>query len=359
MRFGPLVIAVILALAAGFITLKMMGGSPPPEQTTVQIEAPAAPAVETVNVYIAARYIPIGAIITSDMLSPQPWPRNLAVETFITDAKTANALVGQIARASFQQGEPLSLTKIASASDGSFLAGDLPKGMRAITINTDETLGVAGFVFPGDKVDVLITHRVPRWDALRESAAEEDITETLLSNVTVLATDQIASVKEPQKTSAVSPSAPKEESSIHIPRTVSLMVTPEDTHKLRLGERVGQLSLALRSAKDKDTVDFAALTRRQNITQFPLDSIVRPKTSRTGGGAEGATSVTGDGVRIVRGIAVSESSPLDEKKPLPPLNNPLQLTSLAPSATLPQTASQDDAGTDPAPVPTGVLVPLQ
>lgn len=358
MRFGPLVIAVTLALAAGFIALKMMGGPAPVEETTLQVQAPAPAAVETVNVYIASRYIPIGTVISSDMLSPQPWPRNLAVETFITDPKAADALVGQIARASFQQGEPISATKIVSVDQGSFLAGELPKGMRAVTINTDETFGVAGFVFPGDKVDVLITHRVPKWDGLRESATEEDITETLLSNVTVLATDQIAAIKEPEKQSSFSASAPKEESAIHVPRTVSLMVSPEDTHKLRLGEKVGQLSLALRSTQDKDTVDFASLTRRQNITQFPLDSVVKPKTSKTGNAANG-TALSGDGVRIVRGVSVSESSPLEEKKPLPLLNNPLQLTSLAPSTTLPQVASSDDAGAALTPAPTGVLVPLQ
>lgn len=358
MRFAPLVIAVTLALAAGFIALKMMGSSAPVQETTLQVQAPEPATVETVNVYIASRYIPIGTIINSDMLSPQPWPRNLAVETFITDPKTADGLVGQIARASFQQGEPISATKIAAADQGSFLAGELPKGMRAITINTDETLGVAGFVFPGDKVDILITHRVPKWDALRESASEEEITETLLSNVSVLATDQIANISEVAANSQQTGGANKDTSTIHVPRTVSLMVSPEDTHKLRLGEKVGQLSLALRSSQDKDTVDFASLTRRQNITQFPLDSIVNPKTNKTNSGADGAT-LSGDGVRIVRGVSVSESSPLEEKKPLPLLNNPLQLTSLAPSTTLPKTASSDDAGTALSPAPTGVLVPLQ
>jgi pilus assembly protein CpaB len=350
MRFGPLIVAVLLAIFAGFIALRLMGGE---DESPVVAQSVVTPVeVDTANVYITTRYIPIGTVITADMLTPQPWPTNLVGETFVTDPTVAQQLEGQIARASFQMGEPISLTKVASADQGSFLAGALPKGMRAVTINTDETLGVAGFVFPGDKIDVLMTHRVPKWDKLEDRAAQEDITETLLTNVSVLAIDQIANVKE---IAANNPDQQQEgdASTIHVPRTVTLMVNPEDGHKLRLAEKIGQLSMALRSIEDRETIDMATLTRHQQVTQFPLDSVTRPANasapSSSGGGAVAAAP--GDGVRIIRGVEASDAQPLAQRNPLPAPNNPLQLSMSATPATPLAAAQTGAAGASAAPAP--------
>ncbi len=343
MRFGPLLIAIGLALLCGFIALKMMGGK---EETPIvsQVAAPIVKEVETVNVLIASQYIPIGTVIGQAQVTSQPWPKNLVSPNFVVDGTTPNAVVGKISRASFQQGEPFSLTKLAGEGEGSFMAGSLPKGYRAVTINTDETLGVAGFVFPGDRADILITHRVPKWDQLRDSAEQQDITETLLANVTVLAVDQIANAQEiaansQQQQQQQGGAAP---STIHIPRTVTLMVNPVDAQKLRLGERVGQLSLALRSIEDRETIDMATLLRLQNLTMFPLDSVVNPKGKGSGD----------DGIRVIRGTAAESIAPVEgTKKTLPGSNNPVQImTSATPiaSATASTTPTQPAEGTAPA-----------
>lgn len=346
MRFGPLVIAIVLAVVCGFIALQLMGGKQEAPVVQQQIAVPQVKEVETVNVLIASQFIPIGSVIGQQQVTSQPWPKNLVSPNFIIEGSEPDAVVGKINRSSFQEGEPFSLTKLSAAGEGSFLAGSLPKGFRAVTINTDETLGVAGFIFPGDKVDVLVTHRVPKWDQLRDGPDQQDITETLLANVSVLAVDQIANAQEiaansQQQQQAQAQGAPA--STIHIPRTATLMVNPVDAQKLRLGEKVGQLSLALRSVDDRETVDMATLLRLQNITMFPLDSVINPKSTE---------SSDEDGVRVIRGTEALSIAPYEvQKKSLPAGNNPLQLVSSVPVQSAAITSSSPSAAQPEAAAP--------
>lgn len=361
MRFGPLIIAIVLAVVCGFIALQLMGGKDNVPVVQQQAAAPVVKEVETVNVLIAAQFVPIGTVVEQQQITSQPWPKNLVSPNFIVDNGDSAQVVGKISRSSFQEGEPFSVTKLSGAGEGSFLAGSLPKGFRALTINTDETLGVAGFIFPGDRVDVLITHRVPKWDQLRETPDVQDVTETLLANVPVLAVDQIANAQEiAANEKQQQPGTPT--STIHVARTATLMVNPVDAQKLRLGEKVGQLSLTLRSVDDRETVDMATLLRLQNITMFPLNSVINPKSK--GSGAD-------DGIRVIRGTTAQNIEPYDtQKKSLSLGNNPLQLVSSAPmqaaitaSAPLPAaqspalSAAPEEASIAPALVPADASTP--
>lgn len=356
MRFGPLIIAIVLAVVCGFVALQVMG-SKEEAPVVAQVQQPVVKEVETVNVLIASQYIPIGSVVSQEHVTSQPWPKNLVSPAFIVDGSDPAAVIGKISRASFQEGEPFSLTKLSGKGEGSFMAGSLPKGMRAVTINTDETLGVAGFIFPGDRVDVLITHRVPKWDQLRDSADVQDVTETLLTNVPVLAVDQIANAQEIAANSQQQQQNGAPQSTIHIPRTATLMVDSINVQKLRLGEKIGQLSLSLRSVDDREAMDMATLLRLQNITMFPLDSVVNPN--------KGGPAKADDGIRVIRGTEAESIAPVEmQKKSLPAGNNPLQLVSSAlpmqaPVATTAPTASQPapaaapvDASSPAAPVVT-------
>jgi pilus assembly protein CpaB len=361
MRFGPLVIAILLAVVCGFVTMQLIGSQQPAPVAT-QVAEPMVKEVETVNVLISRGYVPIGTVVTAQRVTSQPWPKNLVGPNFIIEGSDANAVVGKVARASFQEGEPFSMTKLAGANEGSFLAGSLPKGMRAVTINTDETLGVAGFIFPGDKVDVLVTHRVPKWDQLRDSPDQQDITETLLGNISVLAVDQIANAREIAANSRQQSQNGDNNSTIHVPRTATLMVSAADAQKLRLAEKVGQLSLALRSVSDHDAVDISGMTLRQDITGFEIDSVVNPKV---GGGAGG------DDIRLIRGTEAVNVVPREKiKKSLPAMNKPLQLVSslvsaqtsaggtinLIPNTSTSATSAAASLGTSPSVAPV-VTVP--
>jgi len=251
MRLVPFIIAILLAAAAAFIALKFLGGSEPaPKEIVV---TPGQPDVKSVNVVVAARKIALGERITADMLEPQPWPEHLVVEGFIKTGGDTSRLVGMVARSSFQNGEPLIMAKLANPSDPNFLAADLPKDRRVATISTDGIAGIAGFLFPGDRVDVMVTHKIPKEEVEEKGEKDETVTETLLTNIKIVAVDQRS---EPDPDGKIKP-----------PASVSLEVSLDDAQRMRLAQEVGTLSLALRSIDDKDTIDTTGITRVRDLSQ--------------------------------------------------------------------------------------------
>ena len=283
MRFGGLIAAIIFAAIAAVVVLRMSAK----EEPVVTASAPmAAPQVKTVNIYVAAQGISIGSTITQDMVAIQPWPDHLVLDGFMRADGGAN-IVGMVARSAFQSQEPFLASKLANPNDPNFLAGSLPKGMRVITLQTNEIEGVGGFVFPGDRVDVLLTHQVQRLVSVSgsnpntaPSLEAEPVTETVMNNALVVAVDQRAS----------SANTTDKNGNISIPRSVSLMVSPLDAQRLRLGSQKGTLTLVLRSLQDKETTDPLITTRMSDVS----------KVSDAGG-------VSSDSVMIVRGIDPTES----------------------------------------------------
>lgn len=296
MRFGGLIVAIIFAAVMAIIVLRMSGGDAPVASTPS-----AAPQVKTTNIYVAAQIIPVGATISEQMVTVQGWPENLMLSGFMRASEKSP--VGMIARAPFQAQEPILASKVSNPQDPNFLAGALPKGMRVLTIQTNEIEGLAGFVFPGDRVDILLTHDVEKWVTDPGVAGKpqaprlvtDAVTETLLTNVMVLAVDQRSS----------SGNAVDEEGNLMVPQSVSLMVSPTDAQRLRLGAREGTLTLALRSLEDRESADPLIITGIGDISQYPDASAT--STGMAGGG----------GVLVIRGTD-SETSKSLEMPPLAP-----------------------------------------
>ncbi|MFZ4541665.1 MAG: Flp pilus assembly protein CpaB [Rickettsiales bacterium] len=350
MRFGGLIAAVVFAAIAAIVVMRMSGGSEPAPATGT----PAQQNVATINIYVAAKAIPVGSTITEDMVASQPWPQHLALEGFINaDGKTN--VVGMVTRSSLQPNEPLMTAKMANPNDPNFLAGDLPKGMRVITIPINEVDGVAGFIFPGDHVDLVYTHDVDKWeytpaqpsqngDTAAPSAQKTKVTvtETVLTNVKVLAVDQRSS----------SIGAVDNNGNLVVPHSASLMVSQSDAQRVRLAQKTGTLSLVLRALADRESADPLVLTTRTDVSQSPDIG-----SADTGGQSE-------VGIKIVRGAPVSDkevqSSNSTNKKPTTVTRGVVPSTALVPSAapvtTAPATASA--APTAPAVVPAAALPPI-
>lgn len=262
-------------------------------------DSAASQPVATTNIYVASQQIPIGTTIKPEMLAVQAWPSHLVLENFVK-ADDGQPIAGMVARATFQQQEPILTTKLSNANDPNFLAGSLPKGMRVLTIQTSEIEGVAGFVFPGDYVDVILTHAVTKWVTPPASLAggvtqtpeqqPDAVTETLLTNVKVLAVDQRAS----------GGAVVDENGKMIVPRSVSLMVSPTDAQRLRLGAQKGTLTLALRSLQDRESSDPLTLTVNKDVSQYPESGVVGGNGDGTAGGA----------VLVVRGIDAKENTSL-------------------------------------------------
>ncbi|RAK60810.1 Flp pilus assembly protein CpaB [Phenylobacterium hankyongense] len=184
------------------------------------------------TVVVASRPIGFGETLTPELLRVQAWPRGAQPQgSFRTPAELTTGQK-RVALSAIAANEPVLATRISGPGGRATLSGVIRGGMRATTIRVNDVFGVAGFVLPGDFVDVLLT----RTDAKRPGAAEADMrTDLLLQSVRVLAVDQLANENKNDPVVA---------------KAATIEVTPDQAQKLALAAQVGTLSLALRGAVD-------------------------------------------------------------------------------------------------------------
>lgn len=222
---GALIVAIGTALAARSI---FAGASAP------QVEA-AAPAPQGPKVLVAQRALPVGTIITADAISYQMWPEELVQDAYFIDGESdVSKLLGTVVRYPITAGEPVTQGSLVKPGDRGFLAAALGPGMRAITVPVSAKTGVGGFVFPGDRVDLVLTQTIKgEGEPLRAS-------ETILQNLRVLATDQSTTQETGEDGKTV----------VRAFRTVTLEVTPRIAEKVAVADTIGEISLSLRSIAD-------------------------------------------------------------------------------------------------------------
>ncbi|MEO0688861.1 MAG: Flp pilus assembly protein CpaB [Pseudomonadota bacterium] len=223
---GALIIAVGTAFAARSM---FMGGAAP--------QAEAAPPQPTgPKVLVANRALPAGTIITVDAMGFQQWPEELVQDAYYIEGNAQlESLLGTVVRFPITAGEPVTQGSLVSPGDRGFLAAALGPGMRAVTVPVSARTGVAGFVFPGDRVDLLLTQTVSGEGRPLKTA------ETVLRNLRVLATDQqTEQVKDGETGKTV----------VRAFSTVTIEVTPKLAEKVSVAQTIGTLSLVLRSIAD-------------------------------------------------------------------------------------------------------------
>ena len=229
-----IVTAMIVALGAAFGVNKLMRGNAAPEA-----RAAAAPVATGPQVLVATRALPVGTILTRDALRYQAWPEGLVKpeEYYLEGQSQLESLVGSVVRVAVTTGSPVTKGALVNPGDRGFLASALGPGMRAITVPLSADQGVAGFVFPGDRVDILLSQSVKPDQG---SEGQLFTSETILRNVRVLAVDQrtVPSTSEGQTTPEVF-------------GTATLEVTPQIAEAIAVARTSGGvLSLALRSIAD-------------------------------------------------------------------------------------------------------------
>ncbi len=225
---GALVIAIGTALAAR----SMFVGSSAPQ-------AQAAPEVPTgPKVLVAQRSLPVGTIITAESIGYQLWPKEMVQDAYFIDGEAdMSKLLGTVVRSPITAGEPVTRGSLVSPGDRGFLAAALGPGMRAVTIPVSAKTGVAGFVFPGDRVDLMLTQSVKG-----DEGNDLKTTETFLKNVRVLATDQSTDTAVVEGKTVVKAFS-----------NVTLEVTPRIAEKISVAQTIGTLSLSLRSIADNQS----------------------------------------------------------------------------------------------------------
>ncbi len=148
---GALVIAIGTALAAR----SLFAGASAPQAQAV------APAPKGPKVLVSQRAMPVGTIITADAVAFQEWPKDMVQDAYFVDGVAdMSKLIGTVVRFPVTAGQPLTQGALVSPGDRGFLAAALGPGMRAVTITVSQKTGVAGFVFPGDRVDMVLTQSV-------------------------------------------------------------------------------------------------------------------------------------------------------------------------------------------------------
>ena len=211
------------ALAATFVRSWMHA-----QQAASNKVEPTETVVAT-EVLVAKHAIPAGMFIKAEDLRWQVWPDGALAEGYVTKANgSLDAFTGAVVKIGFSTGEPLTESRVAKPGDRGFFAAVLAPGNRAVALAVNPVTGVSGFVLPGDRVDVLLTH------AFEEKGAERSITatETVLQDIRVIAIDQSPN---DNVTEAV------------LAKTVTLEATPKEAEKLNLVAQMGKVSLALRS----------------------------------------------------------------------------------------------------------------
>ena len=262
MRAIGFIVAIVFAAAAFFLVLNVMGTG---DKKQV-IASPKAADVETVSVLVASKPIELGDVVTSDMVKPESWPKHLLVDGFVTTSEESKTIVGRVSRSAFVKGEPINLHRLSNPEDPSFIAAALPSGMRMVTISSDGVAGLAGFVYPGDRVDIVVTRKIklPKKVIKDTGVNETTVTETLVNNVKVLAVNQMATIATKEEQS-------KQDKRDRLPSSVSLEVPLADAQRMRLSQESGYLSLALRSLKDKDSHEEPIVTTFNDISHADLE----------------------------------------------------------------------------------------
>lgn len=218
--------------------------------------------VETEPVLIARKDIERGTMVTEDQVEVREWPEGFAPEGALTSVACA---VERVAIGNLMAGELILDGKLASPEAGRGLSALIPPGKRAFTVHASKVASsVAGFVLPGNNVDVLLNMRGGRGDDTGGGS-----TITMLQAVEVLAVDQRL---EAPSDNRVDPNAL---------RSVTLLVTPEQANQLDLGQNMGQLALALRNPSDRliQSIDEATVAgiRFQGMGSLPyLDGDLPP-----------------------------------------------------------------------------------
>jgi pilus assembly protein CpaB len=213
-----IIVAVLLAAVASLGMYRVVSRRP----------AGGTNAVKTVDVVVAAHPLKLGTRLNSDHVKVVKWPADAQVPgafAKVEDVKD-RGLIGDVG-----QNEPVTAARLAPREAGAGLPPSIPSGMRAVSVKVNEVIGVAGFVVPGTRVDVMAT-------LANRQAQQDAITRVVVSNVQVLT----AGTRYDQENAKDGKPIPS--------TVVTLLVSPEDGERIALAQSEGQIMLTLRNPLD-------------------------------------------------------------------------------------------------------------
>ena len=276
---GLIAFALLAAGGTAFLVKRLLD-----TQTTIadEVEQDAAP-VSDLFVLVADSDLPAGATIAKGNIRWQPWPEDTVGDKFVSaeteDEELEKKFVGAVVRRGILEGTPFSEAMVFRRDKPGFLAGALSPGMRAVAIPVTAASGAAGFILPGDYVDVVLTHDVRK--DYQAPSGDENVTpviansivrytsETIVHNVHVVAVDQSFNDLEGEAT---------------VVKTITVEVTPKQGEAIATAKAMGQISLALRSLADDAAQDKTGV--------YTTDVEISPTLSKTFSGVQAKEETT-------------------------------------------------------------------
>lgn len=231
-------------------------------------------------VLVARTNLRPGMLLGPDSFRWQGWPTENVPPTYMVQGKASDTdLYGAVVRREISTGEPITASKVSKPGQQGFLAAVLDPGMRAVTVPISETRASAGFILPGDQVDVVLTHQT----------GSANVSETVFFDMRVLAIDQALS---------------NPEGIARVGRTATLQVTPREVEAFTLMQQMGSMSLSLRSLQpavqekpDGDQQMAGADPADMGMSEKPeeVDKVPTVYPGGVAGEAEAATNATAAG----------------------------------------------------------------
>ena len=186
-----------------------------------------------IQIVAAVNDLPQGTTLSVKDINLVDWPSNLPLDgSFdkVEDVVGRPLLYPLVAR------EPILKRDLGMEGSGIGISGKIPTGMRATAVKSNEIVGVAGFLYPGSRVDVMVTYTPPG------ASQSGPVTQTVLQNVEVLTAGQ-----------TIEPDPQGKPSTVNV---VTLLVSPEDSQKLQLASSQGTVQFVLRSGVDQKNVEL-------------------------------------------------------------------------------------------------------
>jgi len=254
-----LVLGIAFVAAVGAALLAKNIVAQPKTEKVVQKEF-----MNTTHVLVASKAIKLGDMVSSGHFRWQRWPKDALNSKLIDQASNMNAKADYdkaISRSSFVVGEAINPRKFIKKGTGGVMAALLTSGMRAVSTKIKEETAAGGFILPDDHVDVILSRQIKG-----EGRGSKYVSNTILSNVRVLAIGQIIDPPKGKQTATG--------------RTATLELTPGQVEILMLANKMGDVSLALRSLSKRTEGGDDAVTNlrgdnRGSVRMFKFGQKVR------------------------------------------------------------------------------------
>ena len=225
------------------------------------------------HILVAQGDLAVGQFITESDVSWEPWPdAAISPHHAVEGQVDLESFFGAVARDRVSAGQPISMGDIVRPGERGFLAAVLGPGMRAVTVPINSRSGIAGFIYPGDRVDLILTHRYsPASEGVDtfDRVDQRTVSETVLIDLRVLAIDQTLSDFEGQA---------------QVGSLATLEVTPQQVEMINVLLELGSLSLSLRSLADPDQPGVLAALEDRGISTNP--DFQSPEVEYFGTGAQ-------------------------------------------------------------------------